>query len=113
MGQLPSQTGRAGGNTTGIKRIMSELRYLAPRTLDEAVGAYAAAGSAARILAGGTDLLVQMRSGAVKPGLIVDIKKIGELIAIEELPDGGFKVGASVSCMALNDHPNFGKTWPG
>ena len=42
---------------------MTEIRYLAPRTLDEAIGAFAAAGSAARILAGGTDLLVQMRSG--------------------------------------------------
>ncbi len=54
---------------------MADIRYVAPRSLDEAVGAYAAAGSAARILAGGTDLLVQMRSGVVKPGVIVDIKK--------------------------------------
>jgi len=49
---------------------MTELRYLAPDTLDEAIGAFAKAGSAARILAGGTDLLVQMRSGALKPGVI-------------------------------------------
>ena len=35
---------------------MTELRYLAPDTLDEAIGAFATAGSAARILAGGTDL---------------------------------------------------------
>jgi aerobic carbon-monoxide dehydrogenase medium subunit len=52
---------------------MTNIRYLAPRTLDEAIGAFAAAGSAARIMAGGTDLLVQMRSGAVRPGLIIDI----------------------------------------
>ncbi|MDQ8730678.1 xanthine dehydrogenase family protein subunit M [Bradyrhizobium sp. LHD-71] len=89
------------------------MQYVAPRTLDEAIGAYAAAGSAARILAGGTDLLVQMRSGAVKPGLIVDIKKIGEMTAIEETKDGGFRVGAAVSGMALHDHPRFGKVWPG
>src|ERR1019366_9358734 len=49
---------------------MTDIRYLSPRTLDEAISAFAAAGSAARILAGGTDLLAQMRSGAVKPGLI-------------------------------------------
>ncbi len=67
---------------------MSDFRYLAPGTLDEAVSAYAAAGSAARILAGGTDLLVQMRAGVVKPGLIVDIKKIPEMTAIEETKDG-------------------------
>ncbi|MGH6680620.1 MAG: FAD binding domain-containing protein [Bradyrhizobium sp.] len=89
------------------------MRYLAPRTLDEAIGAFAAAGSAARILAGGTDLLVQMRSGAVKPGLIVDIKKVAELTTITETTDGGFRIGAAVSGMALADHPRFGKVWPG
>jgi carbon-monoxide dehydrogenase medium subunit len=55
---------------------MTELRYLAPATLAEAIGAFAKAGSAARILAGGTALLVQMRSGILQPGVIVDIKKI-------------------------------------
>jgi aerobic carbon-monoxide dehydrogenase medium subunit len=92
---------------------MTDIRYLAPRTLDEAISAYAAAGSAARILAGGTDLLVQMRSGAVKPGLIVDIKKIAEMTAIEQTADGGFRIGAAVSGMELHDHPKFGKVWPG
>jgi carbon-monoxide dehydrogenase medium subunit len=92
---------------------MTEIRYLAPHTLDEAIGAFAAAGSAARILAGGTDLLVQMRVGIVRPGLIVDIKKIAELTAIEETADGGFRIGAAVSGMALSEHPRFRKVWPG
>src|SRR5258708_36021906 len=92
---------------------MTELRYLAPNSLDEAIGAFAAAGSAARILAGGTDLLVQMRSGALKPGLIVDIKKIAEMTSIEETADGGFRVGAAASGMALSEHARFGKIWPG
>ena len=92
---------------------MTEIRYVAPRSLDEAIGAFAAAGSAARIMAGGTDLLVQMRSGQVRPGLIVDIKKIGELTEIEETADGGFRVGAAVSGMALLEHKRFGKVWPG
>src|SRR4030081_2837421 len=92
---------------------MTDIRYLSPRTLDEAISAFAAAGSAARVLAGGTDLLVQMRSGAVKPGLIVDIKKIPELTSIEQTADGGFRVGAAVSGMELAEHPRFGKVWPG
>src|SRR4030081_4006570 len=92
---------------------MTELRYLSPNTLDEAIKAFAAAGSAARILAGGTDLLVQMRSGAVRPGLIVDIKKIAEMTAIEEPADGGFRVGAAVAGAVLGEHPRFGKVWPG
>src|SRR3954463_5081333 len=92
---------------------MTDIRYLAPRTLDEAISAFAAAGSAGRILAGGTDLLVQMRSGAVKPGLIVDIKKIAEMTAIEQTADGGFRIGAAVSGAVLAEHPSFGKIWPG
>src|SRR5260370_41693804 len=92
---------------------MTDIRYLSPRTLDEAVSAFAAAGSAARILAGGTDLLVQMRAGNVRPGLIVDIKKIAEMTAIEETADGGFRVGAAVPGAVLAEHPRFGKVWPG
>lgn len=92
---------------------MTDIRYVAPQTLDEAIGAFAAAGSAARILAGGTDLLVQMRAGVVQPGVIIDIKKIAEMNAIEQTADGGFRIGAAVSGMALAEHPKFGKAWPG
>src|SRR5882757_10680771 len=92
---------------------MTELRYLAPNSLDEAIKAFTAAGSAGRILAGGTDLLVQMRAGVSKPGVIVDIKKIAEMTAIEETADGGFRVGAAVPGAVLAEHPRFGQVWPG
>src|SRR6195256_5533727 len=92
---------------------MTDIRYLSPNTLDEAIKAFAAAGSAARILAGGTDLLVQMRAGAVRPGLIVDIKKIAEMTAIEQTADGAFRVGAAVPGAVLAEHARFGKVWPG
>lgn len=92
---------------------MTDIQYMAPGTLDEAVSAFAAAGKTARILAGGTDLLVQMRAGMVRPGLIVDIKKIAEMNAIDEDADGGFVVGAAVAGAVLEEHPRFGKVWPG
>ena len=92
---------------------MTDIRYFSPRTLDEAVSAFTAAGSAARIMAGGTDLLVQMRAGSVRPGLIVDIKQIAEMTAIEETADGGFRVGAAVPGAVLAEHPRFGQVWPG
>ncbi|WP_240782475.1 xanthine dehydrogenase family protein subunit M [Roseococcus sp. SYP-B2431] len=92
---------------------MTEIRYIAPTTLDEAVGAYAAAAGAARILAGGTDLLVQMRSGAAQPGTIIDIKKIAETTSIQETPEGGFVIGAAVSGAVLAEHPRLGQAWPG
>ena len=92
---------------------MTDVQYVAPRTLDEAVGAFAAATGAARILAGGTDLLVQMRAGVVRPGLIVDIKKIAEMTTIEETAGGGFRIGAAVSGATLREHAKLKKAWPG
>src|SRR3981189_1881751 len=92
---------------------MTELRYLAPATLDEAIKAFASAGSAGRILAGRTHLLVPTGSGAVKPGVIVDIKKIAEIAAIEQTANGGFRIGAAVPGAVLSEHPRFGKVWPG
>lgn len=90
-----------------------DVQYVAPKTLDEAVRAFAAAAGAGRILAGGTDLLVQMRNGVVAPGTIVDVKKIGELTTIEETNDGGFRIGAAVSGAALREHPKVRMVWPG
>ncbi len=92
---------------------MMDIQYVAPKTLDEAVRAFAAAAGAGRILAGGTDLLVQMRNGVVTPGTIVDIKKIGEMTAIEETKEGGFRIGAAASGAALREHPKLSKVWPG
>jgi carbon-monoxide dehydrogenase medium subunit len=90
-----------------------DVQYVAPKTLDEAVRAFAAAAGTGRILAGGTDLLVQMRTGIVSPGTIVDVKKIAELTSIEETKDGGFRIGAAVSGAALREHPKVSKVWPG
>lgn len=90
-----------------------DIQYVAPKTLDEAVRAFAAAAGAGRILAGGTDLLVQMRNGVVTPGTIVDIKKIGEMTAVEETKEGGFRIGAAVSGAVLREHPKLSKVWPG
>src|SRR5665647_3032071 len=96
---------------TATGTTMTDVRYLTPRTLDEAVGAFASS-QGARILAGGTDLLVQMRNGAIRPGTIIDIKKIAELTSIEETADGGWRIGAAVSGAVLAEHPRFGQVWP-
>lgn len=92
---------------------MTDIQYLAPTTLDEAVNAFAAAAGAASILAGGTDLLVQMRAGVRKPGTIIDIKKIPALTAIEDLGGGAFRIGAAVPGAVLAEHKGFAKAWPG
>jgi carbon-monoxide dehydrogenase medium subunit len=92
---------------------MGEARYLEPTTLAEAVSAFAAAGVNGRILAGGTDLLVQMRSGAIRPETVINIKNIDEMTGIHETSDGGFVIGAAVSGSVLGEHPRFGTIWPG
>jgi carbon-monoxide dehydrogenase medium subunit len=91
---------------------MSVIMYSAPGTVDEAVAAMVAAKGAGRILAGGTDLLVQMRAGVAKPGAIVDVKKIAEMTSIAETA-GGFRIGAAVSGAVIGEHPTLGKAWPG
>ena len=92
---------------------MSETQYLAAKTIDEAVNAHAKANGSARFLAGGTDLLVQIKSGIRKPNLVIDIKKIVELNSIQEISENEFLVGASVSGANLNRNPKFAKLWPG
>ena len=91
---------------------MDELRYEAPETLAAATALLAGAGGDARILAGGTDVMVQLHYDQLGPVLLVDIKKIPELTAISE-EDGGLRFGAAVSGMELMDHDIFGKNWPG
>ena len=79
------------------------MRYEAPESLDAAVALLAGEAGLARILAGGTDLLVQLRSGRVEPDLVVDVKRIPELCAIAA-EDGGFRVGAAVTGAELGEH---------
>jgi carbon-monoxide dehydrogenase medium subunit len=54
---------------------MSDTQYLAAKTINEAVEAHNQANGSARFLAGGTDLLVQIKSGIKKPNLVIDVKK--------------------------------------
>ncbi len=91
---------------------MREMRYEAPRTLDAALALLAGANGQARVLAGGTDLLIGMRAGNVAPELLVDIKGIPEMTSIVA-EKGGFRFGAAVPCMALVEHGEFVKAWPG
>lgn len=91
---------------------MHDMRYEVPKTLDAAVALLAGADGKARVLAGGTDLLIQMRGGRVDPELLVDIKDIPEMTSITA-ENGVYRFGAAVPCMALVENKAFGKVWPG
>lgn len=91
---------------------MNALTYECPGSVDEAVKLLAAADGNAKLLAGGTDLLVQLRMGMIKPTLIIDVKKISETTAIKE-ENGGYRVGAAVSGAVLGEHEGMKSAWPG
>ena len=91
---------------------MATLVYAAPRTVDEAVQQLSRANGAARVLSGGTDLLVQLQSGRVKPGTIVDVKRIPGLIGIRA-EGGGFVIGAATPCALVGEHSGLKTVWPG
>ncbi len=88
------------------------MRYEAPSSSKEAAKLLASAKGKAVVLAGGTDLLVRMKSGAVEPDLIVDIKRIGATQEIKK-SGNGFKIGAGVSGARLGKHRALKKAWPG
>ena len=88
------------------------MRYEAPESLEGAVALLAGAKGEARVLAGGTDLLVQMRADVVDPDLIVDIKRIPETRAVTE-EKGGWRIGAAVTGAELKEHVRLKKVWPG
>ena len=88
------------------------MRYEAPRSLDQAVALLAGEHGEARVLAGGTDLLVQMKTDIIDPVLIVDIKGIAETRQIKE-EAGGFRVGAAVTGAELKEHAKLKALWPG
>jgi len=89
---------------------MTGFTYEAPTTVDDAVGLLAASG--AHALAGGTDLLVQIKGGVRHPERVIDLKRIPELLALE-LGDESITIGAAVSCWALSRRDDLRALLPG
>ena len=88
------------------------MRYEAPTTTKEAVSLIAKAKGKSYVLAGGTDLLVKLKSGAVEPDLIVDIKRIEATQAIKKTASG-FRIGAAVPGVQMGKSSALKKSWPG
>jgi carbon-monoxide dehydrogenase medium subunit len=89
---------------------LREFVYERPQTIAEAVALLG--GGDARVLAGGTDLIAQMREGRRSVGCLVDVKRIGELTAISALPEGGVAIGAAASAATVSRSCAIGVNYP-
>jgi CO/xanthine dehydrogenase FAD-binding subunit len=68
--------------------------YERPTRLDDAIALLAGQGPEARPLAGGTDLIIRLRDGSMRPRTVVDLKRIGELDGAIRETDGHLAIGA-------------------
>ncbi len=89
------------------------MRYHTPKSFDEAAAIAAKADGKTRFLAGGTDVLVQLRAGMVTPDDLIDIKHIAGVRDIARTADGGWRIGVAVSGAELGRHEALCADWPG
>jgi CO/xanthine dehydrogenase FAD-binding subunit len=90
---------------------MNAFQYLEPKSLAEAAQFMAEQGARARILAGGTDLLVQMETGRLKPETVIYVGRIPELRQISQ-EGGGLRIGATATLREVENHPAVMEQYP-
>ncbi|MBX9679950.1 MAG: xanthine dehydrogenase family protein subunit M [Gemmataceae bacterium] len=91
---------------------MKDIDYAAPKTLAEAVALLDGKGDRARVLAGGTDLIVQVREGRRDIDVMVDVKRIPDLTRLT-VDANGLRIGAATPCCDIYEHPEVKKSYPG
>ncbi|MDO8942953.1 MAG: xanthine dehydrogenase family protein subunit M [Desulfobacterales bacterium] len=92
---------------------MQSFEYAAARSLSEAAALLSRGEGVNRVLAGGTDLIVQLREGRRTAALLVDVKPIPELNLLEFDPAGGLLIGAAVACYRICAHAPIAAAYPG
>ncbi|MEM7214313.1 MAG: xanthine dehydrogenase family protein subunit M [Pseudomonadota bacterium] len=88
------------------------MEYHSPASFDEAVSIAKNADGITRFLAGGTDVLVQLRADIVVPDVLIDLKKIDDTKIIAR-DDDGWHIGVAVSGAEMSEHPELKREWPG
>ena len=89
------------------------MNYHTPASFKDAAQLASAATGTTRFLAGGTDVLVQMRSGMVTPDDLIDLKKIDGVRDVTRTADGGWRIGIAVSGAQMGAHDGLCADWPG
>jgi CO/xanthine dehydrogenase FAD-binding subunit len=90
---------------------MNAIRYEVPDSVARAIGLMQE-DPEARVLAGGTDLLVQFRLGVKQPTAFIDIKRIPELTTVT-IDAEGLRLGAATSAAVIGEHAELARLWPG
>jgi CO/xanthine dehydrogenase FAD-binding subunit len=85
--------------------MLNAFAYRRPADLDRALALFAEHGRKARPLAGGTDLIVEMRAGVSAPEIVVDLKGIASLRALGYDAKGGLSIGGCVTVSELLAYP--------
>ena len=88
------------------------MQYHTPSSFDDAVAIAKDAKGVTRFLAGGTDVLVQLRADILTPDVLIDIKKISGVSEIARESDG-WRIGVAVTGAEMTEHNILGKEWPG
>ena len=88
------------------------MRFETPKSVEDAI-AFLAADPEAKVLAGGTDLLVRLRAGQIAPSAVIDVKRIDAMTTIAREDSGGWRIGAAVSSAEMNEHAALKADWPG
>ena len=91
---------------------LNDFQYAAPANVDQACKLLADHGDRAQILAGGTDILVQLREGQRTADLVVDVKKIPELMDFSFDRDAGLQLGAGVPCYRFYENAELVTAYP-
>jgi xanthine dehydrogenase FAD-binding subunit len=91
---------------------VKDFEFQTATTVDEAVSLLAAKGDRARVLTGGTDLIVQLREGLREADLVVDVKKIPELMDLSFSPAKGLRLGAAVPCYRIYEDQEIVAAYP-
>ncbi len=92
--------------------MLHEFSYLAPRERKDLLQLLKKHSGQARLLAGGTDLLCDIRLGTDKPAYLIDVKHIPEMQGITWSERDGLAIGATVTCIEIMRHPVIAKKFP-
>jgi xanthine dehydrogenase FAD-binding subunit len=91
---------------------MEAFEYIAPRTLAEAYQ-HLGNGKRTAMLAGGTDIIVQLREGRRSCDQVLDLKHIPELMALGFAADGTLEIGAATPLAEIYENPEVARRLPG